>query len=239
MIDQFHLDLLYSSRSDFCRRSIKSIAKVLGVRVDANGHIDREVEAIYTRKILNNPEYDKQAYAINCFGTHGRLTPHLTNQNGELAYDVAYDIPQLLEALAEHQNRSLGVQQGTEIVVKNPITGLKEYYPNQLAMQLEILSRLGQIQADSKESYNLVTVVANETRELFSGIGIPVMFKSLWNRYGKLAYIGHQKDKGSILTSLTTLKVNVGILVGGMFQPSIDRRNPIEKMLFKSKNKDG
>lgn len=216
---------------------VYNIARVLGLRVDDNGRIDREKEAAYTRKILRDPIYNEQAYAVNCFGLHGRLSPHLTNQNGTKAYDVVYDIPQLLEALAEHQNRSLGIQQGTEVYIRNPVTGKEEYYPNQLAIQMEILSRLGKIQEDSKESYNLVNVIAREVRELFSGVGIPVMFKTLWTRYGAIPFIGHQQDKGSLSTSLATLKINVGMLIGNMLQPPIDRRNPIEKMLFRPKQK--
>jgi hypothetical protein len=216
---------------------IEQNAKLLGLRLDANGDIDRDnLEKAYTRKVLNNnPVYEKKSYGTNCFGLHGRLTPHLTNANGKDAYDVVYDIPQLLEAQFSHINQSLGIQQGTEINIPNAITGKNDYYPNQLAMQLEVLSKLTEIQINSKESFNILSIVSQEVRELFSGIGIPVIFKTLYNRYGSLPFIGHQADKGSIQSQIRTALINIGIISGNMLARPVNRKNPLEKLLFKGK----
>jgi hypothetical protein len=197
---------------------IENMAKILGLRLTEEGKVDREKEKSYVRKILSNPKYEEDAYAINCFGIHGRLTPHLTNSNGNKAYDVVYDIPQMLEAQMEHVNRSLGVQAGTEIKIVNPVTGKTDYYPNQLALLLDIHSKMTATAQDSKETYNLSFSIAQMVRELFSGIGVPTVFKNLWTRYGRIPYLGHQVDKGSINTSLTTLKVNLGMVLGNMLQ---------------------
>jgi hypothetical protein len=97
---------------------VENIARVLGVRVDADGMIDSVREAdLYTRKVVNNPRYDKNGYSMNSFGRYGRFTPHLTNSNGLKAYDKIADLPQMIEACFEHLNRSIGTQQGTEITV--------------------------------------------------------------------------------------------------------------------------
>jgi hypothetical protein len=216
---------------------IEKIFNVLGYRMDANGKIDQEREKNFVRKIVDNPRYDGQAYTPNSWGHFGRLTPHLSNSNGGEAWDVIYDLPQMMEALAEHQNRSLGIQQGTEITVLNAVTGQPEYYPNQLALMLEIKSKLDNIQADSKESFNLISVIGHELRELFTGIGIPTMFKSLYTRYGTIPFIGHQQDKGSINTRIGTVVANIAILVGQTLQPPIDRRGIVERLLTKPKGK--
>ncbi len=216
---------------------VENIARVLGLRVDEKAYINsNEEEKTYTRTILTNPIYNKNAYSKNSFGRYGRLTPHLTNSNGLQAYDKVADIPQLLEAQFEHLNRSLGIQQGTEIEVLNSTTGKKDYYPNQLAMMLDIHSKITEIQLNAKENHNLLQVIAHEVRELFSGTGIPMSFKSLWTRYGEFMFVGHQSDRGSILTSLTTLKINVGMLVGNLLvdRPS-DPRNPLERIFGKIK----
>jgi hypothetical protein len=216
---------------------VENIARVLGLRVDEKAYIDSTKEEDYfTREIINNPTYDKNAYSKNSFGRVGRLTPHLTNSNGSKAYDKIADIPQMMEACFEHLNRSIGIQQGTEIEVLNSTTGEKDYYPNQLAMLLDIHAKITEIQLNAKENHNLITVVAHELREIFSGVGIPITFKSLYNRYGQFMYIGHQSERGSILTSLTTLKVNIGMLVGNLLvdRPR-DTRNPLERIFSKPK----
>jgi hypothetical protein len=210
-------------------------SEILGIRVNANAEIDRKKEAaIYTRKIKNNnPVYTAQSYAKTCWGAYGRLTPHLTNSNGKDAYDIVYDIPQMVEACFEHVNRSIGIQHGTEIKIKNAITGKEDYYPNQLALALDLHSKVTEIAQNSRETYNLSHTIAQTQSEIISGIGMPITQKTLYTRYGSLFYFGHQADKGSLNTSLTTLKVNTGMLLGVQFQPTIDRQNPVQKFLFK------
>lgn len=217
---------------------IENIARVLGIRVNANGEIDHSQEKQhYQRSIVNNPIYDKRAYSTNCFGKYGRLTPHLSNSNGKEAWDKFADIPQMLEALAEHQNRSLGIQQGTEIKLKNAVTGKEDYYPNQLAIMIDMLAKLQEIQLNSKEGFNLLSVMSYELREMWSGIGIPVLYRKIYTRYGSLFSLAHQTDKGSINTSLTTLKINIGMILGSFFQRPKDIRHPLEKIFSKPDKK--
>lgn len=212
---------------------IEKIAWLLGHRLDANGDIDRNREQkLLTRKTLNNPTYEKNAYHTNSFGHWGYLFPHLTNDFSGNPYDVVYDIPQMLLALFEHINRSLGVQQGTKIELPNAVNGETDKYPNQLAMQLDGISKLTEINQNTREIYNLVTVASQEQRELFSGIGIPIVQKTMYTRYGSFPFIGHQQDKGSTNTSLTTIKSNIGILLGSQIQTPVNTKNPLERFIF-------
>lgn len=219
---------------------VSQIAKLLGLRLDANGKIDRTLEKSYEPKIIaqkkgeKEPNYNKDAYSTNCFGLHGRLLPRLVNSSDyEKAYDAVYDIPQLLVAIAKQQDIAMGLQDGTKLELPNAITGTIDKYPNQLAIQIDMLSKVTEIWQNTKETYNLSQVAANEQRELFSGIGVPVVQKELYTRYGALPYLGHQADKGSINTALTTLKINVGILVGAQLQQAPSKKNPFHKLLFK------
>ncbi|WP_373545029.1 hypothetical protein [Chamaesiphon sp.] len=216
---------------------VENIARVLGLRFDDDGRIDSQLEeSKYLRQIFDNLQYDRQAYSKNSFGKFGRLTPHLSNSNGRDSWDKVADIPQMIEACFEHVNRSVGIQQGTEIRVRNPTTDKIDYYPNQLAMLLDIHAKITEMQLNSKQSFNLLYVMSHELRELWSGVGIPMVYKTLWNRYGEIRSIGHQSDKGSILTHLTTLKINVGILVGNLIARPKDPRNPLERIFSKKKN---
>jgi hypothetical protein len=217
---------------------IEAIARVLGIRFDNDGKIDfQEEERYYKRAVYDNPIYDPQSYSKNSFGKFGRLTPHLTNSEGENTWDKVADLPQLLEAQFEHINRSLGIQMGTEIIVKNAVSDKDDYYPNQLAMLLDIHAKITEMQLNSKQSFNLLYVLSHEIRELWSGIGIPMVYRELFNRYGAIMSIGHQTDKGSLLTHLTTLKINLGILLGNTIARPRDKRNPLEN-IFARKDKD-
>jgi hypothetical protein len=217
---------------------VEMIAKVLGIRFDSDGRIDfQEEERYYKRAVYDNPIYDPQSYSKNSFGKFGRLTPHLTNSEGQNSWDKIADLPQLLEAQFEHINRSLGIQMGTEIIVKNAVTDKDDYYPNQLAMLLDIHAKITEMQLNSKQSFNLLYVLSHEIRELWSGIGIPMVYRELFNRYGAIMSIGHQTDKGSLLTHLTTLKINLGILLGNTIARPRDKRNPLES-IFARKDKD-
>jgi hypothetical protein len=218
---------------------IENIARVLGLRFDAEGMIDAEKEQrLYLRQVINDPRYDRNGYSKNSFGRFGRLTPHLSNSHGTKAFDKFADIPQMIEACFEHVNRAIGIQQGTEIKVLNSTTGKTDYYPNQLAMLLDIHAKITEMQLNSKQSFNLLFILVHEFRELWSGIGIPMVYRRLWNRYGDLPSIGHQSDKGSLLTHITTLKINLGILVGNLIARPRDKRNPLEKVFLKKKEKD-
>jgi hypothetical protein len=212
---------------------VEQVAKLLGLRLNANGEVDRKLEATYTRKIVNNdPQYHKDAFGTNCFGQHGMLIPHLTNSNGDDSYDIVYDYKDFILACFEHVNRSLGVQDGTELNIPNAVTGENDYYPNQLAVKLDMLSKITEVWQNSKEAHNLTNVIATEQRELMSGIGMPIAYRDLYTRYGTIAYLGHQSDKGSINTALTTIKLNLGIFIGAQLQPPVEKKNVFQKLVY-------
>jgi hypothetical protein len=146
-----------------------------------------------------------------------------------------YDLPQLLEALFEHLNRSIGIQNGTEIKIANPITGKEDYYPSQLSLLLDLHSKVTESHQNTKEIYNLSFACQYQQNALFSGIGIPIVYNKLYTRYGEIPYISHQVSKGSINTSLTTIKANIGILLGSTLKSKINSNSPFARLMNRGK----
>jgi hypothetical protein len=230
---------------------LERIAKVLGIRVDANGKVDRETEKrLYMASTLVSPKYDKDLYGMNAWGDRGLVVPHLPtsyDRNGRLQkrYDVVHDYAQLLQAILGQLDESIGIQNGSEIRVKN-LNGETIGYPNQLALLLDLHRQLQQVNDRTDDTYRITLVSGAEIRELFGGIGIPVTQKYLSaipaSRDSKaskkqLLYFGYQKSKPSILSHLTTLSINVGIILGTLMPKRSEsaRLNPFK--LFKGKSK--
>ena len=210
---------------------IKNTARVLGLRLDANGNVDRALEkAQYLPATLNNPTLgDKDSegkfndYSLSCWGLRGRMMPHLPTAYAAggkptALYDVFHDIPQQLEAILRQFDISLGIQHGSEIRLPG-LDSKIHAYPNQLAMQQEMLRRTEAIQQATSKIQNIVLVNSQETREIVSGIGFATTQKYLQLRDGSgskqfLPYFGHQKNMPSIAQRLTTVDINLAIQNG-------------------------
>lgn len=211
---------------------IENVARILGLRLDANGSINNaEEKTKYLPATLNSPTLGQQDdfgkysdYGINCFGRKGMIVPHLPtsyNQQGreQKLYDVIHDIPQLQQAILRQLDIALGIQHGSEIRVRG-LDGKVQSYPNQLALNLHFANQLEKIQYNTDKIFNLTTVTGNEVRELFSGIGIPVTqkFINMMDIQNKntvqLPYFGHQKNKPSVIGELATVKINLAVING-------------------------
>jgi hypothetical protein len=205
---------------------IEKIASLLGHRLDANGKFDYQKEKdLYTRKLLNKPKFVNGQYSEAGFAERGLIVPHLPNSYDKdhsllELYDVVYDIPQLLSARHDQVDKSLGIQHGSEIRVMTEDNRVAKY-PNQLALLLDLHSQVSAINNTVDANKIIATITAQEVRELFAGIGIPVSTKyiSALASDGKptgkrLPYFGFQAGKESILNQLTTLKVNLAIVLG-------------------------
>jgi hypothetical protein len=225
---------------------VENACRVLGLRLDANGNIDRAAErAKYLPATLNQPtlgEVDAsgkyQNYDLTCWGKRGRMTPHLPTTytpDGKATklYDVFHDLPQMLEALLRQLDVSLSIQHGSEIRYKG-LDGTVRAYPNQLAMSIECLTQLERINSNTQKTLNTSLVMGNELRGMMSGIGYPVEQRYLQLKDGSsgvvlsLPYFGHQKNKPSIAETLTTVMVNQAI-VNGVLMPK--RQPPKSKLL--------
>jgi hypothetical protein len=203
---------------------VENIGRVLGLRYDANGKIDRENERKkYLPATLNNPNLGGDKYSLNCWGTSGLVFPHLPTTytvkgKGTELFDVVHDIPQMMTAILRQLDVSLSIQHGSEIRV-NGLDGKIHSYPNQLAVHLECLQKLESIKYNCERTLSASLVTSNEVRGLYSGIGIPVaqrmlQLKGANGKTFNLPYFTHQKDKPSIATELTTVKINLAVING-------------------------
>ena len=229
---------------------LENLARINGLRYDANGDIDLAKEKdFYQPRTLNdaslglptsNGKYND--YSLSCWGKIGMIIPHLPtqyNKNGNALqlWDVVHDNQQLALALFRQQDISLSIQHGSEIRV-NGLDGKIHCYPNQLAIQLECLQRLEKISYITEKNFLVSTVAGTEVRELFSGIGIPVTQKFMplkdpqnSKKVLSVPYFGHQKNKPSTAQMLTTVQINLAVINGVLMpkkQPKASITNPFK-----------
>jgi hypothetical protein len=219
---------------------------VLGIRRSLAGDINRTEERKRIPKRLNNPKYNTNGqdpsandYSINCFGDEGRLMQYLPNsynKDGKLElqnYDICYDLPQMLEAVLRQLNDSQGIQYGSQIRI--PLDdGQVLAYPTQIAMLTDLAKQVNQLSEQQQKILLLSIATDNEVKELFAGIGIPVVTKfiavSANGESKQLPYIGYQKGKPSILEQIATVKITVATTLGQLL-PRKDKSgwNPFVK----------
>jgi hypothetical protein len=215
-------------------------SEILGIRVDANGVIDRQKEKDkYNPQILNNPQYAEGDYGVTCWGKYGMVIPRLITEydgSGQIRqpYHVVYDLPQIVRAFQGDIDTALSLQHGTEIRTRD-IDGKVGKYPNQLALMLDLHRRTQAIELYSQRSYNLNTVSNAEIRGLYGGLGIPVsqQFINATNLVGKtgvnrkLPYFSYQKGQQTIASRFTTVEVNLGIILGTIMPKSQTEKQKI------------
>jgi hypothetical protein len=204
---------------------INRLCEINGIRVNANGQIDLQRERNeYLPATLNNPTLASGNYGIGHWGKKGMIIPHIVrsyNKDGkeEKLYDVVHDNQQLLMAVYGQLNRALDLQNSGEIRLYG-LDGKVQSYPNKLAYDLAIGHQVQAIKYSADKALNLALVTGNEVRELFSGIGIPITQKSLklvdssTKKSIELPYIGYQKNKPSVTNNLTTLAINIAVILG-------------------------
>lgn len=223
---------------------IKNIARVLGLRRNDKGEIDYQLERDkYSPKTLNNPKYKIGEYSTNQFGDYGLMIPHLPTKYDSVdklkeQFDVVYDIPQLIQAVLNQLDISLGIQHGSEIRVPN-IDDKIGRFPNQLALLIDIQRRLQEVELYALRTHNNSIVSGAELRGLYAGIGVPVSQKFLeveGKEKRKLPYFSFQQGQPSILNQLTTLKINIAVIIGMLSpQKGSGNLNPFKR--FKKKDK--
>lgn len=212
---------------------IEKISSLLGHRIDANGDIDYQVEANLKSKILNNPNWKPgdKSYSQFVFGKKGMLVPSMPtsyDEDGKLQelWIACHDIPQLLAARMHDLNKSLGIEQGSEIRSKG-LDGKVIGFPNQLSMAIDTQRKIQIIEATIEKMYSQGLVTAQEVRGLYAGIGIPVQIEKIpvKDAQGRvkvlLPYYTYQTSATSVLGHLSTLKINLGIVLGTLMPKKV------------------
>jgi hypothetical protein len=203
---------------------LENIAKVLGIRVDANGKIDEAAEKAENRRIhADGTEInDVQEYNPACFGSEGMLVRHLPNKfspSGTVAggYRKVKDIPQLLAELHEQANAAMGYQEGTAIEIQ--LDGQTYRYPNQLALLTELFVTAKQTATYSKGAFFSSVVGEQSIKEVMAGLGLRTVDKFLEfkvaGKTAKLYYKGISASQ-SIRRKLSAVTTNIGIAIGNI-----------------------
>jgi hypothetical protein len=203
---------------------IKSIAKVLGIRVKPDGTIDETAEKTINRRLHvdGSTENNTQEFNPNCFGSGGMLVRHIPNKfspKGTEAggYRKVKDIPQLLAELHEQANAAMGYQEGTAIEIQ--LDGQTYRYANQLALLTELFVTAKQTATYSKGAFFSSVVGEQSIKEVMAGLGLRTVDKFLEfkvaGKTAKLYYKGISASQ-SIRRKLSAVTTNIGIAIGNI-----------------------
>jgi hypothetical protein len=203
---------------------VNRIAQVLGIRLDADGKLDEELEKTTNRRLHANGKEvnDLQKFNPNCFASEGMLVRHLPNKfspNGTEAggYRKVRDIPQLLAELHEQANSAMGYQEGTAIEIQ--VDGQTYRYPNQLALMTEIFVTLKQSAVYSKGAFFSSVVGEQSIKEVIGGLGLRTVDKyvefTVAGKIVKLYYKGVSASQ-SIRRKMSAMATNIGTIIGNI-----------------------
>ncbi len=218
---------------------IEKVGNILGLRRKPSGkYLDKVDQAKFDRNRLNSPKWTQGDYDLNSWGNRGYALRHLPTtyadgQRQDNQYDLVHDIPQLLAAVLDQIDLGQGLQHTAEIRLK--VGQEVQSYPNVGQLTIDLAARIIELEALVEKMAVMQIETANSVRELFPGIGIPVATKSvsidIGGKQQRIFYPGFQAGKGSILDSLSAIKVNLGIVLGQLMpQKKPDSRwNPFDR----------
>jgi hypothetical protein len=203
---------------------IERIAQVLGIRLNANGKIDEELEKTINRRLHvdGSASNDLQKFNPNCFGTEGLLVRYLPNKFNTSGtesggYRKIKDIPQLLAELHEQANAAMGYQEGTAIEIN--IDGKTYRYANQLALLTELFITMKQTATYSKGAFFSSVIGEQTVKEIMGGLGLRTVDKFLEfkvaGKTAKLYYKGISASQ-SIRRKMSAMATNIGTIIGNI-----------------------
>ncbi len=197
------------------------IAEVLGIRLDANGEINKQNEKGKTRRLLKEKEkLDNKKYDGNSFASDGMVVRRLTNyfdrkyikSGGTVAI---HDLPQLMLEILDQINLGIGLQESGAIEIKNGNNTHR--YPNLLALVTEIAIHQFNQSDYAKQTHISSLVTQEQTKELIGGLGLPTVSKNIIREVnGKKAGIPYWgiAPQASLAKKIDTCTYNVGIVLG-------------------------
>lgn len=218
---------------------VEKIAAVLGIRRTPGGKfLDKKEQEKYQRNRLNSPKWNQGDYDLNSWGNRGYALRHVPTafeggQRQDNQYDLVHDMPQLFAAVLDQIDRGQGLQHTAEIRLK--VGDRVQAYANVGQLTIDLAARVIEMESLLQKVAVMQVETSNSVRELFPGIGIAVTTKAAFISIGgkkmQILYPAFQSGKGSILDTLSSLKVNVGIILGQLMpQKKNDVRwNPFDR----------
>jgi hypothetical protein len=197
---------------------IERSTNLLGYRPEPDGTIDQEKETtIYQRSVLKDyAVLTPGDYKAGRFGKRGLLVRRLPNKKTATGYEpggivAVHDIPQMIAEFQDQLNQALNIQESTSIQIRD---GDKVYtYPNQLALLIEIATKVIPQQRQIREIWTSAVVTQLSINEVIAGIGLPTVAKSLVINGQQLPWFGIQPNR-SLELSIATVAHGVGIVKG-------------------------
>lgn len=201
---------------------VERIAKVLGIRFNANGEIDIDSEKKISRKVVKSDTgTDDTKIGINSFGDDGIIVKRINNrfdkQKGVVSDQcvVLQDIPQMMQEYFEQSNLALGIQESSAIEISNGKT--KARYNNQLELLVELVNLASSGNEMIRSALVSSLISQSQTNEIIAGIGLPSVTKTIPIQIGKkvhqLPYKGIAAHR-SLSQEIATCTYNVGIATG-------------------------
>lgn len=196
-------------------------SKVLGIRNDANGQIDKEKEKELTRRTINSKErLDEKEYAGSCFGTKAMLVRRVTNirdKTGIVNGGVVAigDLPQLMLEVLDQLNLGIGLQDSSAIEIKHD--GIVHKYNSLLELLTEIAIHQFNQSQYARATHISSIVTQEQTKELIGGLGLPTVSKQLQRKVNGnnvgTPYWGIA-PQASLAKKIDTCTYNVGVVLG-------------------------
>jgi hypothetical protein len=197
---------------------IEKICQFIGYRPEPNGSIDIQKEkTTYAAAVVKDDFVGGKDYHPGRFGGKGMLLRRVTNRlgaNGKWESGgivKVHDLIQLATELFGEINQAVNLQDSTSISIKD---GDKSYsYPNTLALLVEIGTGVIQQRRQVREAWASSIVTQKTANEILSGLGLPVVSKSLLLNGQQLPYWGIQPNQ-SLQKEIATSAYQGGAQLG-------------------------
>jgi hypothetical protein len=196
-------------------------SEVIGVRVDANGKINVELEKTKTRHLVKPDEQiDQTKYGGTSFGSEGMLVRRLPNyfdNNSIKSGGIVgiHDLTQLMLEILDQLNLAIGLQESGAIEINHG--GTVHRYPSLLALVTEIAVHQFTQSSYAKSTHISSLVTQEQTKEIIGGLGLPTVSKTLLRTAnGNKAAIPYWgiAPQASLAKRIDTCTYNVGVVLG-------------------------
>jgi hypothetical protein len=200
---------------------VRAIARMLGHEVDDDGHwVTKDDTSKRRRTISANPSYKADEYSQVGFGSKGTVIKHLPNAEYTVGgWEQIPNYQQLLVAILEQLDKSLGLQQASNIIIPTDDKDRTIKYDNAHHMAVDVAIAIDEMRAMVRQMHVSSLVTQVQTSEILHGFGNPTATKFL--EFYSPALKGNVKLPFTGVIGTETLqkdflevKANLGIILG-------------------------
>jgi hypothetical protein len=223
-VDKYGVNELDNTKPRFSNlgRLIESSANLLGYSPDANGKIDVELQKkeLTTQSVDIRKPLDTKNYSPYGFSHKGMAIAHLPNDydgskpiNG--GGSLVMNLPNLILELHSQNNKSEGIQDGSNIVFS--VGDKKVHYTNKTALLIDLARTVAMMSQLLNTVYTNSLQTESEVREIIGALGLGTTDDSVGvNINGQdvnIPYKGVDR-KESIVNELADIKLTLAVIMG-------------------------